>query len=155
VSGDGVRGGPKSGQWWAIALAALLAVAGIAHFVAPDGFDAIVPHLLPGSPGDWTRVSGAVELILAIGLLWPTTRRVTATLTAIFFVLVFPANVQMAVDWASRSAPELAIAILRLPLQILLVGWAWHVRRISPPARRTVSATPGPAPRCGAPESRQ
>lgn len=131
----------KSGRWWAIPLAALLAVAGVAHFVASDGFDAIVPHLLPGAPRDWTRVSGVVELLLAIGLLRTRTRRVTATFTAVFFVLVFPANVQMAVDWASRSAPEFTIALLRLPLQILLVWWAWHVRTQSTHPRGAVSAT--------------
>jgi uncharacterized membrane protein len=112
---------------WALALAGLLAVAGTMHFVSPDNFESIVPHLLPGSGTFWTYVSGAAELGLAVGVAWPTTRRTAATLAAVFFVLVFPANVQMAVDWASRSAPEFAIALLRLPLQIPLIWWAWHV----------------------------
>ena len=113
---------------WALALGGLLAFAGVAHFVNPSGFDEIVPHLLPGSGRLWTSVSGAAEIGLAIGVVVPRTRRVAATLTAIFFVLVFPANVQMAVDWATRPAPEFAIALLRLPLQIPLIWWAWHVR---------------------------
>ncbi len=113
---------------WALSLAVLLAVASAAHFVNGDSFDAIVPHLLPGSRNLWTSASGVIELALAIGVVWPRTRRVAATLTAVFFVLVFPANVQMAVDWASRPAPEFAIALLRLPVQIPLVLWAWHVR---------------------------
>jgi uncharacterized membrane protein len=113
---------------WAYGLAGLLAVAGVAHFVAPTGFDDIVPHLLPGPAGMWTGLSGAIELVLATGVAWSRTRRSAATATAIFFVLVFPANVQMAIDWAGRPAPEVAIALLRLPLQLPLIWWAWHVR---------------------------
>lgn len=125
---------------WALALAGVLVVAGIAHFVVPDDFDAIVPHLLPGSERSWTSLSGVVELVLAVGVAWPRTRRVAATLTAVFFVLVFPANVQMAIDWSSRSGPEFVIALLRLPLQLPLIWWAWHVRQRS-----------GPEPDAGAP----
>jgi uncharacterized membrane protein len=118
----------RLGDPWALALAGLLALTGTAHLVAADTFDAIVPHVLPGSPGAWTLVSGIAELLLALGLVVPTTRRGTATLTAVFFVLVLPANVQMAVDWSSRSAAEQAIALLRIPLQIPLIWWAWQVR---------------------------
>lgn len=117
---------------WALGLAAVLAVAGIAHFVASGSFDAIVPHVLPGSGRLWTSGSGAVELLLAVGLVIPRTRRVAATLTALYLVLVFPANVQMAVDWSSRSGPEFAVALIRLPLQIPLIWWAWHVRNRTP-----------------------
>ena len=55
-----------------------------------------MPHVLPCSARFWTTLSGVVELLLAVGVVWPRTRRVAATLTAVFFVLVFPANVQMA-----------------------------------------------------------
>lgn len=116
---------------WALALAGVLLAAGIAHVLVPDDFDAIVPHLLPGSERLWTSLSGVVELVLAVGVAWPRTRRVAATLTAIFFVLVFPANVQMAIDWSSRSGTEFAVALLRLPLQLPLIWWAWHVRGMS------------------------
>lgn len=113
---------------WALTLASLLAFAGVAHFIAADTFNAIVPHLLPGPDRAWTIASGTVEICLAIGLFWRVTRRVAATLSAIFFVLVFPANIQMAIDWASRPASEFLIALLRLPLQIPLIWWALHVR---------------------------
>ena len=77
-------------------------------------------------------MSGVVELLLAAGIAWPRTRRVAATITAAFLVAVFPANVQMAVDWSSRPAPEFAVALLRLPLQLPLIWWAWRVRTRAP-----------------------
>jgi len=125
---------------WALALAALLAIAGVAHFVSPDSFDGIVPHVLPLPQRFWTTVSGIVELGLAAGVAWPRTRRWAATFATVFFVLVFPANVQMAVDWASRPTSEFVVALFRLPLQLPLIWWAWHVR-----TRAASPAPPAPA----------
>ncbi|AKN74258.1 membrane protein [Streptomyces sp. PBH53] len=110
-------------------LAGLLAAAGVAHFAAPRQFDAIVPRALPGSPRTWTYASGAVELALAAGIAAPRTRASAAKAAAAFFVGVFPANVQMAVDWRDRPAPLRAAALARLPLQLPLVLWARGVAR--------------------------
>ncbi|CUW26145.1 MULTISPECIES: hypothetical protein [Streptomyces] len=110
-------------------LAGLLAAAGVAHFAAPRQFDVIVPRALPGSPRAWTYASGAVELALAAGIAAPRTRATAAKAAAAFFVGVFPANVQMAVDWRDRPAPLRAAALARLPLQLPLVLWARGVAR--------------------------
>lgn len=105
-------------------LAGLLATAGMAHFAAPKSFDAMIPGALPGSRRAWTYGSGAVELALAAGIALPLTRRPAARAAAAFFVGVFPANVQMAVDWRRRPEPLRTAALARLPLQIPLVLWA-------------------------------
>jgi uncharacterized membrane protein len=105
-------------------LAGFLAAAGVAHFAAPEPFDAIVPRALPGSPRAWTRASGAVELVLAAGLAAPRTRRLSARASALLFVGVFPANVKMAYDWRDRPAAARALAYGRLPLQVPLYLWA-------------------------------
>jgi uncharacterized membrane protein len=110
-------------------LAGLLAAAGVAHFATPRPFDATIPRRLPGSPRAWTYGSGAVELALAAGIAAPRTRAVAAKAAAAFFVGVFPANVQMAVDWRHRPAPLRTAALARLPLQVPLVLWARGVAR--------------------------
>ncbi|WTX68871.1 hypothetical protein OG788_04920 [Streptomyces sp. NBC_00647] len=91
--------------------------------------DARSPRALPGAPRTWTYASGVAELALAAGVALPSTRRVAALATAAFFVGVFPANVQMAVDWRHRPAPLKAAALARLPLQVPLVLWARGVAR--------------------------
>ncbi|MFD6936780.1 hypothetical protein ACFYRL_19050 [Streptomyces goshikiensis] len=110
-------------------LAGLLAGAAVAHAVAPEKFDAIVPRSLPGTPRQWTYASGVAELALAAGVAHPRTRRVAALATAAFFVGVFPANVKMAVDARRRSPTVRAVAVGRLPLQVPLFLWARSVSR--------------------------
>jgi uncharacterized membrane protein len=106
-------------------LAALLAGAGVAHFVRPDFYDSIVPPFL-GPARPWTYGSGVLELACAAAVAAPPTRRAGATASAVLFVAVFPANVYMAFE--PGDVPRW-VALARLPLQIPLVVWALQVRR--------------------------
>lgn len=116
----------------AMALAALLGLAGVTHFTRPKHYDAIVPRSLPGTPRQWTYVSGVAELALATAVAAPRTRKLGGVLAAAFFVAVFPANVKMALDLRSKSPKARALAYGRLPLQIPLVAWAWKVAKAAP-----------------------
>ena len=110
-------------------LAGLLTVTGTTHFVAPRPYARIVPRGI-GSRYGWVYVSGAAELACAAGLLPTRTRRAAALSTAALFVVVYPANVQMALD--SRRVPSAAYRVgswLRLPVQLPLVLWARRVAR--------------------------
>ncbi|MFJ5231342.1 hypothetical protein ACIQBJ_15770 [Kitasatospora sp. NPDC088391] len=110
-------------------LGGLLLGAGVAHFVAPGPFDAIVPRSLPGPPRAWTKASGVAELAVGAAVLLPSTRRHGALAAAGLFAAVFPANVKMAYDWRHRPAPLRAAALARLPLQAPLIAWALKVSR--------------------------
>ncbi|HEU5003115.1 MAG TPA: hypothetical protein VFW71_10100 [Actinomycetota bacterium] len=120
---------PGASQAPALGLAALFTATGITHLVVPSFYDAIVPPWLPGSPGMWTLVSGLAELACALALCVPATRRAGATAAALLLVAVFPANIQMAVDWRHRGLAEQLVAYGRLPLQVPLVAWALWARR--------------------------
>jgi uncharacterized membrane protein len=120
----------------ALALAAFMAVAGVAHFVVPPSYERIVPRLL-GDPAFWVRWSGVAELACAGLLVDRRTRRIGGMATVAVLVAVFPANVQMALD--GRVHPVVAWG--RLPLQVPLILWAWRVAGgfgASPPAARPV-----------------
>jgi uncharacterized membrane protein len=114
----------------AVALAALLLTTGTWHFASPHGFESIVPRFL-GSPAIWVRLSGIGELACAVGLLIPRTRHAAAWATAALFVIVFPANIDMAVH-AWRGDGSKLVAYARLPLQIPLVLWALYIARRPP-----------------------
>ena len=111
---------------WRLGLASLFTLAGAAHFVVPKGFGTIVPPFL-GPPFPYVYASGVAELSCAVGLLvrpaWVRERAGWAS--AALLVVVFPANVYMAV--AAFTSPHgvgyRAGTLARLPLQIPLV-WA-------------------------------
>jgi uncharacterized membrane protein len=113
----------------ALSLAGLLAGSGLLHFAAPRPYDAIVPRALPGSARTWTYLSGAAELAVAAALAHPRSRRLGGLAAAGLFVAVFPANVQLAIDWRKASPARRAIAYGRLPLQVPLVWWGLRVAR--------------------------
>ena len=113
------------------ALATLLFVTGTLHFVAPAGFESIVPGFL-GWPAFWVAASGVAELGCA-GLLWfRATRRFAGWACVLLFIAVYPANVKMALD-SLHGNGNATLAWLRLPLQIPLILWALTVARRAAP----------------------
>ncbi|AGT91991.1 hypothetical protein EEB12_04550 [Rhodococcus sp. WS1] len=116
----------------ALRLSALLLGAGTMHFAAPSFFDSTVPRQLPGQARTYTQVSGVAELAIGAALAVPKTRKLGAGLAAALFVAVFPANIQMAIDWCrspKTSTPQKIGSIARLPLQVPLVTEALKARR--------------------------
>lgn len=109
-----------------------MVVAGTAHFVVPRYYERIVPRLL-GHQRFWVRASGFAELGCAALLTGRRTAALGGWATAALFIVVFPANVQMANDGglagAGFPANSEALAWLRLPLQIPLIMWAVSVAR--------------------------
>ena len=111
-----------------LVLALFFLTAGLLHFLRPDGFVRIVPPYLP-NPLLLVHLSGAAEIAGALGLLVPATRRWAAWGLVALLLAVFPANVYMLqTGGAGLSVPEWALW-LRLPLQLVLIAWAWWVRR--------------------------
>ena len=93
------------------------------------------------------RLSGVGELACAIGLALQRTRRVAGWAAAILFVVVFPANIDMAVHaWQGHGSKIVAYG--RLPLQIPLVLWALYMARgrLGRRTRPTTAEVPNPTP---------
>ena len=105
-------------------MAALYIFAGTMHFLRPKGFIQIMPKYLPWHY-ELVLLSGLCEIAFAFMLLFPATRATGAWLIIILLVAVFPANIQMAVSFYQKHNPYLWLALLRLPLQLLLIWWAW------------------------------
>lgn len=131
----------RLGGWVVVGL---FLVSGTIHLVHPETFTPIVPDFLPAHRL-LVYVSGVAELACAAGLVWRPTRRLAGLASVGLLVAVFPANVTMAVhawhDWRAGDAGGgyLAATVVRLPLQLPLIWWAWRVsggRRPRRPARR-------------------
>jgi uncharacterized membrane protein len=113
----------------ALALSAFLGGAGAMHFVVPKFYDAMIPEPLPGAPRTWTYGSGVAEIAVATAVLVPRTRRSGGLAAAFLFTGVLPGNVKMALDARKSDSTAFRIGtILRLPMQLPLIGWAMKVR---------------------------
>ena len=107
----------------------LFVLAGLNHFRNPNFYINIMPPYLP-----WHRelvaISGVAEVVLGVMVLFRRWAALAGWGLIALLIAVFPANLHMAMH------PELFPSIspvalwLRLPLQGLLVAWAyWYTRR--------------------------
>jgi uncharacterized membrane protein len=115
--------------------------AGINHFLHPDFYLAIMPPWLPAH-AMLVAISGVAEIFLGLGILFYPTRRLASWGIIALLIAVFPANVQMAINYYQDGNPRLWLALLRLPLQGLLIWWAWlYTRPLShPPQKKKASS---------------
>lgn len=118
-----------------MALGAALVFAGIGHLTfLRQEFQAQVPVWLPFDPDFVVLASGAVEITLGLGLL--SAGRVSAYFgiaTALFFIAIFPGNINQYVEGIDAFGLSTDQARLtRLFFQPLLVVWAlWSTAAIS------------------------
>ena len=102
---------------------------GTVHLVKPEVFGPLMPSWVPAHR-EVILGSGVAELLCALGLLIPSTRRAAGIASAALLVGVFPGNVKMAVDAMKGSnRPLQAVTMARLPLQLPLIRGAWRAGR--------------------------
>jgi uncharacterized membrane protein len=120
-------------RWPQRLLAVFFTAAGALHFLRPRMYEAIMPDYLPAQH-ELVLASGAAEIAGAVMVVFAPTRRLGGLWLAATLVLVFPANVQMALH--PDRYPSLAPALLwaRLPLQPLAIWWALWATRSRRPA---------------------
>jgi uncharacterized membrane protein len=102
----------------------LYVAAGINHFWHTQTYMDIMPAYIP-KPLSMVYISGVAEIVLGILLIPKLTRRYAAWGIIFLLIAVFPANVQMMLNFLHENKPGLWLTILRLPLQILLIMWAY------------------------------
>lgn len=107
-----------------LAMSGALTAIGIAHFVAPKGFEAIIPEELPAKRA-LVYGSGVAEVALGVALAVRPTRAV-GWATVGLLAAVFPANINMAVRNiqvpGAPAVPQWALWA-RLPMQGAM-AWA-------------------------------
>ncbi|RZJ21183.1 MAG: hypothetical protein EOO54_12565 [Haliea sp.] len=96
-------------------------VGGIAHFVFTEAEMRIVPSYIAW-PLAAVLVSGALELLGALGLLWRPTRSAAAWGLVALTVAVTPANIHMLQHAAQFPGVPYWALVLRLPLQVALLA---------------------------------
>lgn len=111
--------------WHLYIMALLYIMAGLNHFRIPRTYLKIIPPYLP-NPKLLNQLSGAAEVILGLLLVLPNMTNYAAWGIIILLIAVFPANLFMFQNRKASFGIPKWILLLRLPLQIVLIGWAYQ-----------------------------
>jgi uncharacterized membrane protein len=107
-------------------LGALFIGAGVNHFVMPRAYRAIVPPRLAHDAARVVAISGIAEIAGGVGVLVERTRRASGLGLSALLAAIFPANLYMAREpQRFANIPRWAL-YARLPLQPLMMWWAWR-----------------------------
>ncbi|MGM0851996.1 MAG: DoxX family protein [Bacillota bacterium] len=107
-------------------------LAGVFHFIEAQGFAKMIPEFIPLRE-EIVYITGMIEFILAVLLLIPKTREKAGIITAIYLVLILPANIYAAIKEIPAPGKEEANVVLlwvRLLFQPLLIWWVLVVSKI-------------------------
>jgi uncharacterized membrane protein len=108
-------------------------LAGILHFVIPDKYEALVPEYLPARR-ELVYASGVAEIVGGVGLLSRRTRRLASWLNIATLLGVSPVHLDMwlhAERWEDKVPGGRPALVARIPLQGVLIVWAWAAGRPS------------------------
>lgn len=114
--------------WHLYLMAGIYITAGIFHFLKPKMYLRIMPRFLP-EPKTLVYLSGMAEIVLGLTLIFPETKNI-AVYGIILMLLVF-----LLVHFYMLSSPKAGAGFprwalfLRIPLQFVLIWWAWFYLR--------------------------
>jgi uncharacterized membrane protein len=106
-------------------------VAGANHFANTAFYLPMMPPYVPYHR-ELVYLSGLAEIVLGVAVLVPATRRLAAWGIILLLIAIFPANVHIALHDLPVFGATHGLGVwnwVRLPLQGVLVSWAWWYTR--------------------------
>ncbi len=111
--------------WHQYLMGILYVLAGMNHFRKPKMYERIIPPYIPAA-STMVMVSGIAEMILGFMIMNKNTQVEAAWAIIVMLILFLPVHIFMLQnDKASLKMPKWAL-ILRLPLQLALIFWAYQ-----------------------------
>lgn len=110
--------------WHLYLMGIIYTVAGLNHFRSPKTYLRIIPPYFP-NPKLLNSIAGIAEVILGIGLCIPATSTLSAWGIIALLIAIFPANLFMFTNKKAGMGLPKIVLLIRLPLQILLIFWAY------------------------------
>ena len=104
--------------------AAIFLFGGLNHFRDTAFYTHMMPPWLPWHV-ELVYISGVAEILLGLLFLIPRFTRIAAVGLVALLVAVFPANLHMALHPELYSEFNPIALWIRLPLQGVLIAWAW------------------------------
>ena len=99
------------------------------HFMFTEGMALMIPKIIPYKK-EIVYITGIIEIMGAIALLFPKLTRPTAWLLIVFLIILLPGNIYGAihqVDYqnATYQGKGLSYLFLRIPLQVVYILWLY------------------------------
>lgn len=111
-------------------MSVLYMFAGLNHFWHTEFYMRIMPPYIPMHL-ELVYLSGIFEVLFGFLLLFSKTRKLAAWGIVLLLIAVFPANLyHLTSGGAGMGIPNWAL-VLRLPLQLVLICWAYSFTRSS------------------------
>lgn len=110
--------------WHLYLMAGIYILAGLNHFRNPRMYVKIIPDYLP-APKLLNIISGLAELFFGILLCFPAFSTFGAWGIILLLIAVFPANIYMLTNEKASFRLPKWILWMRLPLQFILIFWAY------------------------------
>ncbi len=103
---------------------------GINHFLNEPFYLRIMPDYIPlALHRPAVIVSGVAEFVLGVMLMIPRTTRLAAWGLIALLIAIFPANIYVYQHQEIFPDVSPALHLLRLPLQGVMIAWAWWYTR--------------------------
>lgn len=105
--------------------------AGINHFIDPEFYYPLVPEYLPW-PKTINVISGVAEILLAIGLIFKSTRKLSSYLIIVMLIAFLPAHIYF-IEEGGCLHEDLCVDVWVMWVRLLVVHpililWAWSHR---------------------------
>lgn len=110
--------------WHLYLMAFIYILAGINHFRVPRLYARLIPPYFP-APKVLNILSGIAEVVLGAALLVPQLTAYAAWGIIALLIAIFPSNIYMLNNKKASMGLPKWILIARLPLQLVLIYWAW------------------------------
>ena len=111
-------------SWHLYLMAALFILAGLNHFRNPKMYLRIIPPYFKNPPL-LNKLSGIAEFILGALLLYPPTSSYAAWGIIALLLAILPANIYMITNERASFGLPKWLLLLRVPLQFVLIAWAY------------------------------
>jgi len=110
--------------WHLYLMALIYVVAGLMHFIRPKIYMRILPGYLPGHKYLVT-FSGLAEIILGVAICFAATKNFAIYFVIIMLTFFLPVHLHMLFDKKASMGLPRWMLIWRIPLQFLLMFWAY------------------------------
>lgn len=112
-----------------IAMCAMLLFTALGHLLFTEGMSKMIPDFIP-LKSTVTILTGVLEIVMAIGLLFPNYQKTTGWILIAFLLLMLPANIKASLEnlnyqTGAYDGKGLSYLWFRIPLQVFFIAWVY------------------------------